>query len=59
MARCELLRGREGLEIIVIRHDFEGVPGPFQLGAPFLQGFDNCEELLVVDVVVALLDGVF
>ena len=34
--------------------DLDGVPGPFQFGASFLEAADDCHEFFVVDLIVTL-----
>lgn len=58
VAWSQLLRCTEGLQVLVVCHDLEGVSTALKFWAPLLEGFDHREELFVVDVVVAFLSGV-
>ncbi|KAG6867762.1 hypothetical protein C0993_011451 [Termitomyces sp. T159_Od127] len=40
--------------VVVVRVDLDAMRGALKVGPPLLEGFDNGEELLVVDVVVEL-----
>ncbi|KAG6894049.1 hypothetical protein C0992_007693, partial [Termitomyces sp. T32_za158] len=52
LATAELFSHGEVLEVVVVRVDLDMMPGSFEVGAPLLKGFNNGEELLVVDVIV-------
>ncbi|KAG6869884.1 hypothetical protein C0992_001696, partial [Termitomyces sp. T32_za158] len=54
LAAVELLGHPEVLQVLVVRPDFELVPRTLQEMAPLLQGLDDGQHLLVVDLVVVL-----
>ena len=51
---AQLLGRGEVLKILVIAQNVNGKPGSLQFGSPLLKAADDGEQLLVVDLVVAL-----
>src|SRR6266403_2728983 len=52
LTAVELLCRHEVLQVLVVRPDFKLVMRAFQEIAPVLQGMDDCQHLLVVDLIV-------
>ncbi|KAG6899919.1 hypothetical protein C0993_005309 [Termitomyces sp. T159_Od127] len=54
LAAAELLGHGEVLQVVVVQVDLDVMRSALEVGLPLLEGFNNGEELLVVDVVVEL-----
>ncbi|KAG6899368.1 hypothetical protein C0993_010854 [Termitomyces sp. T159_Od127] len=54
LAAAELLGHSEVLQVVVVQVDLDPMQGALKVGLLLLEGFDNGEELLVVNVVVEL-----
>lgn len=52
LSLIEGFRGREILKVLVVGQDLEGLCGTLELRAPLFQALDNCEQLLVVDLIL-------
>ena len=57
MAPIQGFRGHKDLQILVVGEDLNGVAGSFKVVAPMSHGFDNGEQLAIVNIVVALSQG--
>jgi hypothetical protein len=52
LTAVELLCCHEVLQVLVVRPDFKFVMSAFQKMAPVFQSSDDCQHLLVVDLIV-------
>ena len=54
MAATKIFSGHKGRQGLVIRKDLDWQVRKFQFGAPLFEASNDCEQLFVVDVIIAL-----